>query len=85
SLVSLKNVRKDFTKPYKKYEIQRVLFEYVQNGTLLLPIVKKMSPMPKGIGLIFLNLMAMVLLGGFFYVRLIMLDMPCYLEIPRSF
>ena len=51
SLVSLKNVRKDFTKPYKNTKF-RESYLSMSKTTLLLSFFK-ISPMPKGIGLIF--------------------------------
>src|SRR3982751_3238534 len=42
---SLRNMRWDFIKPYKKYGTKEVLFEYVQNIFNLVPFIKKTSSM----------------------------------------
>ena len=52
SLVSLKNVRKDFTKPYKNTKF-RESYLSMSKTALFYSQVLKISPMPKGIGLIF--------------------------------
>ena len=52
SLVSLKNVRKDFTKPYKNTK-SRESYLSMSKTALFYSQVLKISPMPKGIGLIF--------------------------------
>ena len=49
SLVSLKNVRKDFTKPYKNTKFRESYLSMSKTALFLFSI----SPMPKGIGLIF--------------------------------
>ena len=50
SLVSLKNVRKDFTKPYKNTKFRE---SYLSMSKTALFYCFRLSPMPKGIGLIF--------------------------------
>ena len=66
SLVSLKNVRKDFTKPYKNTK-SRESYLSMSKTALFYSQVLKISPMPKGIGLIF-KLDGYVLDGCFLFV-----------------